>query len=197
METRAVEQQVAADEAGASDGASLLNLVLDRPRSMATVRAIAVVAVAIVAVPSCQGSSRRSEPEEVAVVLPKSSGAEPHLLRIAGPDARNCGRFGGSPYGSRRRVKPEARQGIAQCITEAWRVRSPLFFAVEGSAVDSWVVTGLIGTRDGRVQVFWYDSRPCGGPGCVESFETYTCDQPASTGDLDPEMRCNDKPHQS
>jgi hypothetical protein len=161
-------------------------------------RRLPVAAVAVAVLSSChQASARRPEPEEVAVVLPATSGAEPHLLRVAGAGARDCGRFGGSPYGTNRLVRVEARHQIAHCITEAWRARRPFFFAVEGSAVDSWVATGLIGTRDGRVQVFWYDSRPCGGPGCSESFETFSCDPPSIEAPLDPDMKCNDKPHQS
>jgi hypothetical protein len=43
---------------------------------------------------------------------------------------------------------------------------------------DSWVAGGLLGTGDGVIYRFAYDSAPCGGPGCPSQISFERCDKP-------------------
>ena len=119
-------------------------------------------------------------------------GGKRRVLRAIGKDAVECGVFPGNPYESGRKLTRQQETAVSQCATSARNAKRAWFFAVEGSAIDSWVATGLLGRRDGRVQVFWYDSAPCGGPHCGESFETYHCSPPAANTAIRPLMRCGD-----
>jgi hypothetical protein len=131
-------------------------------------------------------------PSDLPFSLPAQSGAEPHILQVLGPDAQSCGRFQGDPYLSGRGVRGSIKERVAECISGAARAKRGFFFSVEGSAVDSWVATGLIGATDGTLKVFWYDSAPCGGPGCPESFMTYDCPKYSASHDINPELECSD-----
>ncbi len=119
-------------------------------------------------------------------------GGKRRVLGAVGKDAVDCGTFPGRPYHSARSLTAQQEQSVSLCATSARNEKRAWFFAVEGSAIDSCVATGLMGRRDGRVQVFWYDSAPCGGPHSGESFETYDCVAPQGDAVLRPLMTCGD-----
>jgi hypothetical protein len=81
---------------------------------------------------------------------------------------------------------------VSQCITAAWKDHKPFFFAVDGSAIDSWVATGLMGTNKGAIKVFWYDSAPCGNVHCAEAFDADGCSMAETSDTIDPLMKCSD-----
>lgn len=47
--------------------------------------------------------------------------------------------------------------------------------------IDSWVAWGLLGTTDGVLFRFIYDSAPCGGPGCSSRISFDRCDKPIAS----------------
>jgi hypothetical protein len=119
-------------------------------------------------------------------------GGKRRVLGAVGKDAVDCGTFPGHPYRSARSLTTQQEREVSACATSARDEKRAWFYAVEGSAIDSWVATGLMSRRDGRVQVFWYDSAPCGGPHCGESFETYDCVASGSAAVVRPLMTCGD-----
>ena len=127
-----------------------------------------------------------------AAQSPDKVGARRRVLDAVGKDAVDCGTFAGDPFGSARSLTSEQEYAVSACATKALDEHRAWFFAVEGSAVDSWVATGLMGRRGGGVQVFWYDSAPCGGPLCGESFKAYECVSPWVNGVIRPLMTCSD-----
>src|SRR5262245_46990873 len=100
-------------------------------------------------------------------------GFESFVLERTGAAAVSCGGFEGSPYGSERKVAEPTLKKISDVATAAWKSGRPFFFAVEGSAVDSWVATGLFRAKGGPIMVFWYDSARCGNASCKEAFSAY------------------------
>ncbi len=133
-----------------------------------------------------------SEAPQAERPTPTKRGFENLVLEKTGAGAVRCGVVKGSPYGTARQVGPTDLRKVAECATAAWRSGRPFFFAVEGSAVDSWVATGLLRTKGGPIMLFWYDSAPCGNDSCREEFTVYKCPQPAKDGSVDPQMKCFD-----
>jgi hypothetical protein len=119
-------------------------------------------------------------------------GGKRRVLAAVGKEAVDCGTFAGDPYSSARSLTSQQERAVSACATKALNEHRAWYFAVEASAVDSWVATGLMGGRDGGVQVFWYDSAPCGGPQCGESFKAYDCAAPWTNGVIRPLMACGD-----
>jgi hypothetical protein len=120
------------------------------------------------------------------------AGAKRRALKILGPAAVDCGTFAGQPYRTARKLSSSDKRAVAECITRAWKGRKPFVFAVEGAAIDSWVATGLLGTKEGKVKAYWYDSAPCGNDACAESFELFDCVVTPGADRLDPAMKCTD-----
>jgi hypothetical protein len=61
--------------------------------------------------------------------------------------------------------------------------------AIRGFSVDSAVATGYIGTEQGKLLAFWYDSAPCGNRRCKERFSTGVC-AAAPASFADPQATC-------
>ena len=124
----------------------------------------------------------------LACAAPVTLGLAPHLARAAGQSPTNCGVFRYQltlPH----KLNAEQAQQVSACINEAYSKREPFVFSLEGPGIDSYLATGLLGTTGGLVRRFWYDSAPCGGPQCGESFKTVPC-MVDSTVPLDPAMTC-------
>src|SRR5262249_52863811 len=85
------------------------------------------------------------------------TGARRRVVEQIGRTVVDCGTFPGQPYLKARALPSGPLKQVSQCMTSAWRERKPFFFAVDGSAIDSWVATGLMGTSKGAIKVFWYD----------------------------------------
>ena len=120
------------------------------------------------------------------------AGAKRNVVKLLGPTVVECGTFAGQPYRTARKLSPSDNRAVRECITMAWKARKPFVFAVEGSAIDSWVATGLLGTKEGNVKAYWYDSAPCGNDACSESFEVFDCVVASGAEHLDPAMKCTD-----
>jgi hypothetical protein len=120
------------------------------------------------------------------------TGARRRILEKIGKAAVDCGTFPGQPYRTARPLPSADLTQVSQCMATAWKEHKSFFYAVDGSAIDSWVATGLVGTEKGAIKVFWYDSAPCGSVRCDESFETFACPAPGASGVVDPLQRCAD-----
>jgi hypothetical protein len=101
-----------------------------------------------------------------------------------------CARF--NRYDTFRQNQPSDRElrRVETCLSEAYRARRRFFFSIEGGGADSYVGSGLMGDAAGNVKRFWYDSAPCGGPGCGESFRVATCPVPKDASRIDPRLDC-------
>lgn len=102
-------------------------------------------------------------------------GVEAHVQRAAGAGAVSCGSF----VPPERNVLPMTSAEHAearQCMLRAWTQGLPFYLIAQGTSVDSSVASGVIGRpRRGGLERFGYDSAPCGGPGCAESFHMRPC----------------------
>src|SRR5262245_12885974 len=76
-------------------------------------------------------------------------GVKRRVLGGLGKDAVDCGTFPGSPYDSARSLTAQQEEVVSGCATSARKGKRAWFFAVEGSAIDSYVATGLMGRSDG------------------------------------------------
>ena len=120
------------------------------------------------------------------------AGTHKRVVAAIGSEARSCGVFPGHPYHDARSLTKDQSELVSRCADAARQAAQPWFFFVEGSAIDSWVATGLMGNRKGEVKVFWYDSAPCGGSHCGESFEVYRCPVLGQGEPVDPLRPCQD-----
>jgi hypothetical protein len=106
-----------------------------------------------------------------------------------GDDAIDCGVYPGMWYRSKK-LAPDILVAVRTCISEARRRGRAFSYSIEGYGIDSYVASGLVGERGGRVQRFVYDSAPCGGPSCKEAWELCDCKVAKDTATVDPEMTC-------
>jgi hypothetical protein len=116
-------------------------------------------------------------------------GLDYHVMKAAGADAINCGRIQ-FPRATPHALNAEQSAQVASCIDSARRRRLAFFFSAGGPGIDSNLATGLVGTADGRLARFWYDSAPCGGPHCDERFRQHDCHPPSTTEPIDPTIFC-------
>jgi hypothetical protein len=112
-----------------------------------------------------------------------------HLRSIRTEEQVDCGSLK-VLIGSRLEVEAPAIPAVSGCLEAARRAGRPFIFSVEGPGIDSYLATGLVADARGRVQRFWYDSAPCGGPYCAERFSLWPCPMPTAPGGLDPNMDC-------
>ena len=89
-------------------------------------------------------------------------------LKLAGPRAVDCGG-----------VRPgESPQVVDRCAVDAFRAGRPFIARYFKESVDSTVAMVLIGRQTGGASRVYYDSAPCGGPGCSESLVEKPCANP-------------------
>ena len=93
-----------------------------------------------------------------------------------GPRAADCGRH---PVAA----TADALNRSLACVQEKIASRQPFWALKEQPGIDSHLAHGLLGTPDGRVLVFEWDSAPCGGPGCPPRFTVEACSTPAINAD--------------
>jgi hypothetical protein len=94
-------------------------------------------------------------------------------------------KFGGSNLIDCGRFRPTLRETVdrlgsaMKCAEDAVSRRAPFWIANQHQGIDSLIADGLVGTSEGVVYRFDYDSDPCGGSGCPSRFTTQRCDHPA------------------
>ena len=95
---------------------------------------------------------------------------------VYGANPRDCGQ-----HALARALLPAGAKDLQQslaCASAASKDRKPFWTFRQDQGIDSLGFQGLIGTIDGIVYQFWYDSAPCGGPGCSGRFSLSRCDNP-------------------
>jgi hypothetical protein len=115
------------------------------------------------------------------------------VLRYTGADPVECGRLL-LVQQERRWVaadEPTLQKAVA-CGLEAVASKRTFWAFKQHQGIDSWVANGILGTVDGVIYRFTYDSAPCGGPGCSSRISFERCDKPiAATGSSQlTEFRC-------
>jgi hypothetical protein len=145
-------------------------------RPLATLRVIAVLLVISgVAFPVASGAQGVPPPHQLPAEL------EQYIARFSGADSTDCGRF--------LLVRPFVEAGATEleqavtCARDASQGRKAFSVAKQEQGIDSLVFQGLIGTAEGAIYRFSYDSAPCGNPGCPGRFNVERCDRPAVVTD--------------
>jgi hypothetical protein len=102
-----------------------------------------------------------------------------HVERIAGREPSDCGQFQHPSRGSGEpRIEREALERAIACARDSSIKRKPFWIYIGGYGIDSWLATGVIGTSDGTMFTFSYDSNPCGGPNCSSRLTPIMCVEP-------------------
>ena len=97
-----------------------------------------------------------------------------------GSSPRECGRHPLRQVGRTTVEAPLAElRASLQCVQQAIQARQPFWTFVQRRGIDSFVAHGLLRTADGEVRYFYYDSAPCGGPGCEGELTLELCASPA------------------
>ena len=96
---------------------------------------------------------------------------EEHIRSFIGGGATDCGRLGIT-------ATDQEMQTALTCALAAAQ-RGVAFSTVRRyQGVDSSVAEGLLARAGGSTSKFFYDSAPCGGPNCGESFTMQVCTNP-------------------
>jgi hypothetical protein len=99
-----------------------------------------------------------------------------YVARFTGPNPGDCGQ----PSLVRAFVPASSKdlQHSLACVTAAVKDRRTVWTFKQDQGIDSFLFQGLLGTIDGTVYQFWYDSAPCGGPECAGRFSLSRCGKP-------------------
>jgi len=102
------------------------------------------------------------------------------VFAVTGSGPRECGRH---PLRQVERTILDAPfadlQASLQCARQAIQARQPFWTFVERRGIDSFVAHGLLRTAEGEMRYFYYDSAPCGGPGCEGELTLELCASPS------------------
>jgi hypothetical protein len=107
-----------------------------------------------------------------------------YVQRFTGPEPLECGRHLLSQRERQWVAADEtALQKSVECGVIAASARRAFWSFKQDQGIDSWVASGILGTAEGIIYRFTYDSAPCGGPGCPSRISFERCDKPtAATG---------------
>jgi hypothetical protein len=97
---------------------------------------------------------------------------DPELLRlrqfhVAGSSAIDCGD-----------APPENRSVVEDCALKAYEANQPFVARWWRQGIDSRFAVGLAYTTDRHLELFTFDTAPCGGPSCKARLEVTTCRKP-------------------
>lgn len=128
-------------------------------RRISSVRLVCIVLISL-SLSGAQGSGQ----------IPKKS-LQTYIEEITGRESVvDCGEY----HVSTSRSKEALRKSLA-CADDSVKQRKPSLIVVHVQGEDSALAHGLLSDAAGRAFYFDYDSAPCGGPMCAESFEKKTC----------------------
>ena len=125
--------------------------------------------LAIAAIPIVGG-------QDAAPALPVPRELRTYVFRLTGADPLDCGQH--------LLNRPFVGAGSEQlhrslvCTSDAAKNRKAFWTLKQDQGIDSLVFQGLLGTTEGEVYRFSYDSAPCGGPGCPGRFSIVRCEEP-------------------
>jgi hypothetical protein len=104
------------------------------------------------------------------------AGLRAYVERFTGADPSDCGQ-----HALTRASLPASAKDLQRalaCAFAAAKDREPFWTFKQDQGIDSLLFQGFLGTVDGTVYQFWYDSAPCGGPACAGRFSLSRCDKP-------------------
>jgi hypothetical protein len=133
----------------------------------------------------------------VCALLIRRHGVEHYVTQVAGGAAVDCGtiRHGLVEW----TLTPEEEEQISTCATAAHAEGRPFYFYEWGPGTDSHLAKGHVGTGDGELVGFSYDSAPCGGDCCSERFTIRPCLPIPAGATIGPYVQCvearDDQPH--
>lgn len=126
------------------------------------------------------GTENRSS----AGVRGQAGGARPvpielqsYVERFTGPRPTDCGLH--SLVRPFETASVEELQRSVTCGIEAAKGQKAFWAFTQLQGIDSLVFNGLLGTADGIIFRFSYDSAPCGNPSCPGKFNIERCERPA------------------
>lgn len=101
-----------------------------------------------------------------------------YVVRFTGAAPADCGRYLlARPFAT---IGAAERQQFVTCALDSAKARRPFWTFVQSRGVDSLVFQGFLGTAEGIVYRFGYDSWPCVSvsPECAGRFSIERCDKP-------------------
>src|SRR5262249_24901411 len=116
-----------------------------------------------------------------------------HVFAVTGAAPRECGRHPLRQSGRTLRDPSLAElQASLQCVRQAIAARQSFWTFVQRRGIDSYVAHGLLGTADGAVRWFGYDSAPCGNSSCQGELTLEPCADPIvqTPADDAPDFSC-------
>ena len=116
-----------------------------------------------------------------------------HVERYTGSNPLECGRHLLVQHERRWVAADEAAlQKSVECGVAAVSTRRAFWTFKQNQGIDSWIASGVLGTDNGVMYRFAYDSAPCGGPGCPSRISFERCDKPmaATSSNRRSEFRC-------
>lgn len=96
-----------------------------------------------------------------------------HVVPLTGKTPHDCG--------LRIMASVEDLRASGSCGYIAAKGRTPFLTLNLVHGIDSEVFSGLLGTTEGIIYRFSYDSAPCDGPGCQARFTITRCGTPVVT----------------
>ncbi len=121
----------------------------------------------------CAGASIQASAADLQIPADLRS----YVERFTGPEPIDCGRhILVAPFapGGQQELR-----GSTACVSNAAKDSKPAWTIKQEQGIDSAVFQGLLGTGEGAIFRFSYDSAPCGGPGCAGRFSIERCESPA------------------
>lgn len=95
-----------------------------------------------------------------------------YATRFTGPNPLDCGQH--MTRGSVPVPAKDLQRSLA-CAYDAAKARRSFWTLKQEHGIDSVLYQGLLGTPEGTIHQFWYDSAPCGGPACAGRFSVSRC----------------------
>jgi len=99
-----------------------------------------------------------------------------YVTRFTGANPSDCGQHALDPALAPPPV--EDLQKSLACAYDAAKARKGFWTFKQEPGMDSMLFQGLLGTVEGTIYQFSYDSAPCGGPGCGGRFSVSRCNYP-------------------
>jgi hypothetical protein len=115
-----------------------------------------------------------------------------YVERFTGSEPLECGRHLLVQV-DRRWVEADeaALRKSVECGLAAASDRRAFWTFKQVQGIDSWIASGILGTREGVMYRFDYDGAPCGGPDCPSRIGFQRCDKPAAASSpVRSEFRC-------
>ena len=101
---------------------------------------------------------------------------EAYVTRFTGANPLDCGQH--AVDDALPPPPAEDLQTSVACAYDAAKAQNGFWTFTQEPGMDSMLFQGLLGTTEGTIYQFSYDSAPCGGPGCGGRFSVSRCNYP-------------------